>query len=796
MNRNAPQRIVVVNDDPVQLEAVAGFLEGRGYDVRRFFTADAALHAMTADRAPDLIVTDLHMPGIDGWKFCRLLRSPDFASLGQVPIMVMSATFSGAEVESLTAELGADAFLPSPSPPDTLVAYVEQLLAGERPRATPGILIVDDDEALRKLLRRHFEANGWQVLEASTGGEAIRLYEGHRPAVVLLDYHLPDVPGSELLSALRRPAESAVVIIMTGDTNPRLPVGLMRQGADGYVRKPFECQYVLDLVAAAQRERSLLRVEDILESRTQELRASEARYRVLFGSIPEGILIVDDSGRVLQSNTVVQRWLATSEDDLLGVGIRDLVPTDQRRAFMDGIQHVLGQGSGELSLSLTPSVGEPLACDITLRALVFQGSPAVLCVCRDVTARNRATAERRALEARIQQAQKLESLGVLAGGVAHDFNNLLVGILGNASLAAMDLHPGGPAWDSIKQIEVAARRAAELTAQILTYTGKARISSEVLDLTDMVREMAQLLEPAVASRAEVDFDLHVDPVVLKGDPAQLRQVVMNLLMNASDALEGEPGQITVRTGVLEAGRAYLDQGYLGDDAMPGSFVYLEVQDTGCGMDDATRDRMFDPFFTTKLSGRGLGLAATLGVVKGHGGAIHVSSALGRGTVFRVMFPAVEAALPGPEPEVDAPPASSARASEDILVVDDEDSVRNVAASVLKRFGYRVIQASGGEEALEILAGDRHSIRAVVLDLTMPGVDGREVLKFMAIKSWDVPVVLSSGYTEDAVREEVRGHRVAGFVRKPYSPNELLQKVQRAVQSAPDRRRLAGRGSTT
>jgi PAS domain S-box-containing protein len=777
------RRIAIVNDDPVQLGLLGGILEKHDFEVWANLSASAALDDMDPSRVPDLIITDLHMPGIDGWKFCRLLRSPDYAHLADVPILVMSATFSGAEVEALTRELGAEAFLPNPSPPDQLLRYVESLLAGEQPKSPPDILIVDDDARVLDVLSRFHTAHGWKVHQASTAAEARSVFAEKRPAVALLDYHLPDDADKTLLEEIRRPARSTVVIVMTGDTDPSLPVELLQQGADGYARKPFEPQYILDLVHAAQRERSLLRVEDILEARTQELRASEARYRILFASIPEGILIVGKDGVVLQSNPVMDEWLGATEQGLAGAHVEELVQDERRRGLRDDMARIWSAGSGDLSTAFARIDGSAKECEVTLRTFQFQDRHALLCVCRDVTERNRMEAERKSFESRMQHAQKLESLGVLAGGVAHDFNNLLVGILGNASLAAMDLSERGPAWESIKQIELAARRAADLTGQILTYTGKAVLSSEPVNLNQLVREMTQLMEPAISKKALLSFDMREEIPPVRCDPGQLRQVVMNLIMNASDALEGRRGSIRVRTGWVQAGAEELRRGYLGEGAAPGHYAFLEVEDSGAGMDQETQDRMFDPFFTTKVEGRGLGLAATLGIVRGHGGTIQVRSAPDEGTTFRVLLPAQDRA-PDREPASREAPSSLAPGSGTVLVVDDEDAVRKLAVTALQRFGYRTLAASGGEEALQILDDPAKApVDIVLLDLSMPGMDGAEVLEAIARRDRRVPVLFSSGYSEDAVAGQIHGRGVAGFIRKPYSPGELVDRVQRALASA-------------
>ena len=402
------------------------------------------------------------------------------------------------------------------------------------------------------------------------------------------------------------------------------------------------------------------------------------------------------------------------------------------------------------------------------------------------TDRVRAEEERRRLEAQMQHVQKLESLGVLAGGIAHDFNNLLVGMLGHAGLALMELAPEDPARDRIEQIQTTAQRAAELTNQMLAYSGKGRFVLQASDLSDIVGEMTHLLRTAVAKNAEIVLDLMPDLPAFDGDPAQIRQVIMNLITNASDAIGTNPGTITVTTGRMRVTRHYVADAWIGTDLPEGEFVFAEVQDTGCGMDAATLGRIFDPFFTTKFTGRGLGLAAVLGIVRGHRGAIKISSAPGRGTTFRVLLPAT-AARPA---QVALPPKQTASTVEGsrVLVVDDEAGVRTIALASLKRAGFQVVTANDGVDAVELLATDR-GFHAVLLDMTMPRMDGVEAFRRIKELQPDLPVVLTSGYSAQETTGRFDGDGIAGFIQKPFMPSALVQVMIEAV-SRPRRKEVA------
>jgi len=783
-------RIVVVNDDATQLRLVSALLETEGHQVTPYLDSEEALRALQGAPPPELVVLDLHMPGIDGWRFCRLLRSPDYEAYNRTPVLVVSATFTGTDVEAVTAELGANAFLPVPFSPETLRRYVTELLAGRRPSATLSVLVVDDERAIRELLRRVFSSHGYRVEVASTGVEGRSLARRMRPDILVVDHHLPDIPGDSLLSSLKRPGEAMVGILMTGDSDPGLALTALRKGADAYVRKPFDPSYLVDVAQKARRERSLLRVEEILESRTRELRSSESRYRSLFATIPEPILVLDESGRILQSNQVAERLLGLKAPDLFGTRFRSLVSPARVPDLERGLGQCWADGSGEFETTLVARDGTSWEGEVTARVVDFQGGKALLTVSRDVTERRQAERERERLAARAQHAQKLESLGVLAGGIAHDFNNLLVGILGNASFALMDLTEDHPAWESVKQVEVAARRAAELTSQILTYSGRAQVSMRPVDIATLIREMGQLLEPAVSRKALLRYELAPGLPAVLADPGQLRQVVMNLVMNASDALEGERGSIEVRTSLSALDSERLRAAVVGQDLPEGHYVVVQVTDTGGGMDAETLRKIFDPFFTTKFTGRGLGLAAVMGIVRSHGGGIMAESEPGRGSSFSILLPPSSHPVPHAGPEAPAPLSADGvwKPSGTVLVVDEEAAVRSVARATLERVGFRVLECEDGREAVRLFQLHRLEMVAVLVDLSMPELSGEEVL--LSIRSVDpgIRVILSSGFRGDEMEERLMQGGADALLWKPYGSEELLSTLHRLITSRQGRDR--------
>jgi two-component system, cell cycle sensor histidine kinase and response regulator CckA len=367
---------------------------------------------------------------------------------------------------------------------------------------------------------------------------------------------------------------------------------------------------------------------------------------------------------------------------------------------------------------------------------------------REEAARREAAAS----EAGARHVQKLESIGVLAGGIAHDFNNLLHVVLGNADLARLQLDAAAPAREYLDEVIRATQRAGELTQQLLAYSGRGAIEIRHLNLSDEVREMATLLRTAISKQATLVWELTPGLPAVTADPTQVRQVVMNLITNASDALGDSAGTITLRTG------------------LDGELVFLEVSDTGIGMDTGTLQRIFDPFFSTKFTGRGLGLAAVMGIVESHHGHVRIRSAPGEGTTFRILFPAVPDSADREPGRLTVP---QWRGRGTVLVVEDEEGVREVVGRMLERLGFQVITAEDGIEALQRLDHHGGAMAAVLLDLSMPRMGGPEVLQQIRERRPEAPIILMSGYTEQEVASKLLGPEGAvAFLQKPFLPEDL------------------------
>ncbi len=386
--------------------------------------------------------------------------------------------------------------------------------------------------------------------------------------------------------------------------------------------------------------------------------------------------------------------------------------------------------------------------------------------------------ERKAIEESMRQSAKLESLGVLAGGIAHDFNNLLTGILGNASLAAELIPQENPARGTLGDVVAASERAAHLTRQLLAYAGKGRFVMEPLDLSDLVEKIGSLVRMSIPRNAQLRFAMTPHLPYVLGDISQLQQLVMNLVINGAEAIpEGENGSVVISTGLHEIDENYIRQTLKGGEIQPGKYVYLEVYDTGSGMDEATLARIFDPFFTTKFTGRGLGLAAVLGIVRGHKGSLNVYSTPGLGTTFKVLLPTTESApvvAEAPEPPV------VLTGSATILVIDDEEIVRRTTKASLESYGYTVVLAENGREGVDLLRELGENVSLVLLDLTMPVMSGEETLRQIHSFLPQIKVVLSSGFNEVSAVQRFTGKALAGFLQKPYTTRKLAELVQQVL----------------
>lgn len=525
---------------------------------------------------------------------------------------------------------------------------------------------------------------------------------------------------------------------------------------------------------------------DVTEKKLAEeaLRRALRRQELHDRRTPLGVIEWDLEFRVMGWNPAAEKMFGYTRAEAVGRHASFIIP-EEVREHVDDIWADLVSAKGGLRSSNANlhKSGNLVQCEWHNTPLVTTDGKVigVTSLVADVTELKAAEEEKVRIEKKLQETQKLESLGILAGGIAHDFNNLLTGIMGNASLARMQLRSDAPEAKFIDRIEEATTRAADLCSQMLAYSGKGRFVIRRIDLNDLVRDSRHLLELSISKKSVLKFELRGGLPSIMGDATQMRQIVMNLVINASEAIGDNNGVITLKTTTQTVDESFLAQGIFDDDFRVGEYVLLEVSDTGCGMDEATKKRIFDPFFTTKFTGRGLGLAALQGIVRGHGGGVHVYSKPAKGTTFRLLMPYAEGKAEGSETETGG--ANGELTGGLVLIVDDEDTVRSIAEEMLRVFGFEVESARDGEEGVEAFQKVAPRVELVLLDLTMPNMDGEEAFREIRKIREDVPVLLMSGFNEQEAINRFAGMGLAGFIQKPFKAGSLKTKIEQALSNS-------------
>jgi len=650
--------VAIVNDDPIQLVVLAGLVAKMGLRAACFAGAEEALESMSLTDPPLLVVTDIYMPSIDGWRFCRLLRSPEYAGFNRVPILVVSATFSGEEQDRIAADVGAEAFLPCPIDGGMFIDTVWLLLNGRPVRPCPHVLIVDDDPEFSRLMATGFGEHGYRVTEAATCRSARTVFENEHVDVALLDIGLPDGRGDAFLRQSHDEGGDTVFIIISGTPHPDDYLTWMKSGASASLQKPFTVAYLLEICARARREKSLLRVEALLELRTRELLEREK--------------------------------------------------------------------------------------------------------------------EREKLQARLVQAQKMETVGRLAGGVAHDFNNMLGVILGNTELAMDFVDAADPLFDNLKEVRNAAVRSADITRQLLTFSRKQTVAPVAVDLNAQLEGMLKMLRRLVTEDVTIRWTPggHLWSVLI--DPCQVDQMLANLCVNARDAIERPGGSITIATDNVTLDRRFCDY-HAG--CAPGRYVCIHVGDNGCGMTAEVLEHAFEPFYTTKEvgEGTGLGLATVYGIVKQNHGHVTIDSAPGNGTDVRIYLPQHAAAVAETKSEVELPiPCGH---GETILVVEDESAILYLCALLLKRQRYNVLAAPGPADAIRLAREPGVAVDVLLTDVIMPGMNGRELEAEVRQLHPGMKSIFMSGYTSDIIDKQGIMNAGTHFIQKPFVARDLAHKLQ-------------------
>jgi PAS domain S-box-containing protein len=638
-------------------------------------------------------------------------------------------------------------------------------------------MVVEDERIIARDILESLNRMGYEVpAVAATGDEAIAKAGAANPDLVLMDIMLEgDMDGIQAADQILRRYDIPVVFLTAYGDDSTLQRAKL-SGPFGYTLKPFEDRELHTTIEVALHKHKL-------ESRLKE---SERWLSTTLQSIGDAVIAIDADGKIKLINPVAEAITGWRRHQVEGKSLAEtLMIVDEKTRFP--IENPMIRAIREGEVVALKKNATLIAKDGTEKSIDDSAAPIKddkgnitggVMVFRDIT-------KRRQAETALLQAQKLESLGVLVGGIAHDFNNLLVGILGNAGLALDHLPPLSPMRGRIKKIKAAALRAAEMVQQMISYVGASRSSSERIDLKLIIEEVVNLIQLSVSKLVNIRCDISSSLPDVEADPAQLRQVIMNLTVNASEAIGDGGGLITIGAGTMQAGRAYLDECFFGNGLQEGAYIFVEVSDTGKGMDASTRSRIFDPFFSTTFSGRGLGLAAVSGIVRNHHGAVHLNTAPGQGTAFRVLIPApvnnVHPAASDERHAIAEPSLSQHVPQRTILVIDDDEAVRGVTAETLRQMDYRVLSAGGGHEGIAAFVHNAKAIDCVLLDLSMQQPGSESVFAEIRQIKNGVNVILMSGYNEEEALQQFSGIGLAGFLHKPYTNVELREILNRAFE---------------
>jgi len=613
---------------------------------------------------------------------------------------------------------------------------------------------------------------------------SVELLFGYTPEETL-ELKMHDIVTAESLAKVQS-SYGAIMEEAQGGGEPQIPLLEFE-----YIRKDgnrfwgeFHPSLIRDSEGTIVGSQGILR--DITERRQAEerLSQSESFLNNIFASIQDGISILDTDYNIIRTNVTMEKWYAHA---MPLVGKKCHVAYHGKNNGCDICPTRKTLETGEPAVDVVPITGPGGAVQgwvdlfsFPLRDVNSGRMIGVIEYVRDITERKKAEQERLHLEKKIQHRQKLESLGVLAGGIAHDFNNLLVGVLGNAEMALLDLDTDSPTKSHIQDIQKASERLMELSNQMLAYSGKGKFVVQTLDLSALVAEIVELLKVSVSKKLELRLRLPDRLPPIKGDRSQIHQIIMNLITNAAEAYDEGYGVISVRTELLSATRQILEDYTMADEFPEADYVMLTVSDNGCGMDKETKHRIFDPFFTTKFTGRGLGLAAVLGIVRGHGGAIKVQSEVKKGTTVNVLFPCETREVPtAPDDCLDE--SRSFQGQGLVLLVDDEEAVRDTGTKLLNHMGYDVLTAVNGIAAVQRVQEHAGQLDCVMLDLTMPKKDGLGTFHEIRRICPQLPIILCSGYHLEGIKSQLGAKSLTHFLQKPYRYQALVQIMKDVLQ---------------
>jgi signal transduction histidine kinase len=624
------------------------------------------------------------------------------------------------------------------------------------------ILVVDDDAQMLRTIKDILRLRGYTAVIAATGREALEATRemSEAPAVALVDLQLPDMDGIELIGRLREIAALTEVVILTGNASIDSAVRALRENSNDYLLKPVQPEQLVGTIERASERWQRRRAE-------VAMRDSEERLRLIFDHVSDALFIADDSGRIIDANPAACALSSQSLENIQALTMAQVLPESSRQG---GTEHSFTSSPHRSGLaSETQGQNDNRVLDV--RSTAFAPGVRVYTV-RDLT-------RQRKLEDQLVQAQKMEAVGQLAGGVAHDFNNLLTVIMSYSSMLLADMGANDAVRSDIQEISDAAGRAAALTRQLLAFSRKQVLQMRAVNINAVVTDVERMLRRLIGE--DILLTTHLDPdlALINADPGQLEQVLINLAVNARDAMPGG-GDLTITTDNVELSDEHGDR-HLG--AASGNYVMLAVTDTGSGMTKDVQQRLFEPFYTTKGPGKGtgLGLATVHGIVKQSGGDVYVYSELGHGTTFKVYFPRLTKTEPVTVTQEHR--AITPSGSETVLLAEDDEAIRTLGARVLGALGYNVLVARTGGEALRIVAEHKGQIDLIATDVVMPEMNGSQLVEKVLEARPGIRVLFMSGYTDDEVMRRGVIDGQTAFLQKPFTPDLLAHKVREVLDAA-------------
>ncbi|MDY6823937.1 MAG: response regulator [Thermodesulfobacteriota bacterium] len=651
------------------------------------------------------------------------------------------------------------------------------------------VLVIDDAEFIRHGLRCYLEDLGYLVFEAENGRRGLEVFERERPDIVLVDLRMPEIDGIEVIQRISGSHPDVPLIVISGTGVIEDAVNALRNGAWDYLTKPVEDLTILKNIlentlnraeTAKKNRRHQKLLEDEVAKRTAELERtysalveSEEKFVKIFQFSPDPILIsLLQTGEILNVNKAFVEFTGYTKNEVIGVALKDIAIWAPLEDRVDIRKALLENGEClNLETTIRSKEGRVLSVIFSARCLDFPDGTHVISIIRDKS-------EQKELENQLIQAQKMESIGRLAGGIAHDFNNLLIPILGYTEIMLVDIDAHHEYYEFIKDIHNAADKARLLIRQLLTFSRKQILEIKPVPLGEVIKGFRKILRRTIREDITLNIDVADDLHLIEGDSAQIEQILMNLCVNAQDAMpKGGELTISAENGTIDRQFATHHPG-----AVPGTYVMLSVADTGCGMDKETQDNVFDPFFTTKEDGKGtgLGLSTVYGIVKQHKGHITLNSIPGTGTVLTAYFPKAEEQDMTHEPGSDLPEKPAGQ-GETILVVEDDSAVRELIKNILSKYGYRVIAVDDPSDCITMIQRDRPIINLLLTDVVMPSMNGTRLYAALAGLLPELKVIYMSGYEDKELQQQGVPDTNAAFLKKPFSISGLLQKVCRVLE---------------